>query len=72
MNQFELELVNLREFYKRRLKRLNEQLTILKERHGHNPNDNFTYWGGGELGYYEAKQSVYEDIIDDINSILKV
>lgn len=72
MNQFELELVNLREFYKRRLKRLNEQLTILKEIHGPNPNDNFTYWGGREIGLFEAKVSVYEDIIDDINSVLKV
>lgn len=72
MNQLESELVNLREFYKRRLKRVSEQVEAIKERHGPNPNDNFTYWGGREIGLFEAKQSVYEDIIDDINSILKV
>tara|TARA_R110002049_G_C8841569_1_gene536434 strand:+ start:259 stop:450 length:192 start_codon:yes stop_codon:yes gene_type:complete len=52
---------------KRRLSRLKDKETKLKNKHGGNESK-YTYYGGLELGYVQGKISEIEETIDELEA----
>lgn len=52
-----------KEQLERKIKRVSEKIKYLKDKHGPNPSQNYTYHGGWDLGYFEGQLSVLEDLL---------
>ncbi|BAR81996.1 uncharacterized protein KNN_01148 [Bacillus thuringiensis serovar tolworthi] len=50
----------------RSIKHAKKRIDVLKEAHGDNPGKTHTYHGGWDLGYWEGRLSVLEDMHDEI------
>lgn len=49
----------------RKIRRYENVVNDLKERHGDNPSRDFTYHGGWELGYYQGMLAVLYNLLDE-------
>lgn len=52
---------------KRKIDFFNKKIEEIKLKHGDNPTENYNYYGGYSLGYWEGKLSTYEDLLDSID-----
>ena len=50
----------------RSIKHAKTRIEALKKSHGDNPGKTHTYHGGWDLGYWEGRLSVLEDMRDEI------
>ena len=53
--------------------RIKKKILEMERRHGKNPMEKFTYWGGFDLGYLKGQLSILEDIMteDEFNEFLE-
>ena len=53
--------------------RTKSKILQTETRHGKNPHNNFTYWGGFDLGYLKGQLSILEDVMseDEFNNFLE-
>lgn len=51
--------------YVRKALRIQSKILETKRRHGKNPIENFTYWGGFDLGYLKGQISILEDVMSE-------
>ncbi len=49
----------------RKALRIKGQILEMLKRHGKNPTENFTYWGGFDLGYLKGQISILEDVMSE-------
>lgn len=45
--------------------RLKNKILVMQKRHGKNPMEKFTYWGGFDLGYLKGQLSILEDVMTE-------
>lgn len=62
---------DLKKIYERRLNRTRNMICSMEKKHGKNPSEKFTYYGGWNLGYYKGLFCAYEEILDDIDFYLR-
>ena len=58
----------IEEFLQGRIKHARIKVNSIREYQGDEPNERYNYFGGWDLGYWEGKLFVYEDILDEIES----
>lgn len=56
---------------KRKISRIQENISTMEKEHGKHPNERFNYYGGWSMGYYKGELYVYEQILDDIQDYNK-
>jgi len=50
-----------------KIERTKKQIEAIIEKHGPNPGNKYSYYGGYDLGYLEGKLAVYEDWLDELD-----
>lgn len=45
--------------------RIKGKILEMERRHGKNPTEKFTYWGGFDLGYLKGQLSILEDVMSE-------
>jgi hypothetical protein len=58
---------DLKKFLERRTIHAEKRINLIHERHGKNPSETHTYWGGQTLGYWQGKLSAYELVLDELD-----
>ncbi|MFV1457705.1 hypothetical protein [Bacillus mycoides] len=56
----------LKKITKRKLKHAEKRAKEFKEAHGDNPGKTHTYHGGWDLGYWEGRAALAQDILDEL------
>ncbi|MGN4723966.1 hypothetical protein ACTFR8_23325 [Bacillus cereus group sp. MYBK15-3] len=54
---------------KRKLKHAEKRAKELKKAHGATPGKTHTYHGGWDLGYWEGRASMAQDILDEVGGV---
>lgn len=59
----------LKEYIERRIKHANARYESVKEYHGDEPANHFTYYAGQELGFWQGSINAYLNILEKIEEI---
>lgn len=54
---------------RKKMERASLKEDMYREKHGPNPTENYNYYGGWSLGYWEGMLSVCEDILDALEKM---
>lgn len=57
--------MKLKEYLAGRISHAEKRYTSIKESHGNNPNEKYTYYGGQELGYWQGMLNAYQNALDE-------
>jgi len=58
-------------FTERRLKHAKARYLQIEKEHGPNPGATHTYHGGVEIGMWQARVGVYQDMLDELKELEK-
>jgi hypothetical protein len=59
-------MTELKEFLLRRISHAEKRVNELKAKHGSNPNETHTYYGGWDLGYWQGMLAAYHNVLDEL------